>query len=159
MKKGQHLLITILLNFSAVFIYSQQATIAMGGDASSNAGSIAFTVGNLTNSSSGGANGSISQSIQSPYQINDLTGGKVPEIQLYLNIFPNPVNDYLILEVDRIDLSSSYALYDLTGKIIISNEILQKKTYIYMKNYVKNIYFLKIYRNKTLIKSFKIIKH
>lgn len=72
-----------------------------------------------------------------------------------INIYPNPVKDYLKFKLPNNVNVSSYEVFDLIGKKIDSN-ILQTN-FIDVNNYIKGIYFLHLKTDKG-ISTFKFIK-
>ncbi len=72
--------------------YAQQAVPASGGDAVGSGGSSSYTVGQVLYTTNSGANGSVAQGIQQPYEISTLVGLEVTEINLKLSAYPNPTN-------------------------------------------------------------------
>ena len=146
------------LLFSFTYSFSQEITTTTGGIASGTGGTATFTVGQVVYTPSKGVTGSMDEVMQQPYEISDLSANKLPAIQLYMAVYPNPVTDALILEVENTEISTSFILYDASGKSLQSHVVADKKTAIDMRNYFKGFYFLKVYRNNSEIKSFKIIK-
>lgn len=80
--------------------------------------------------------------------------GGISEIkQGQIKIFPNPVNDFLVVEEKM--LNESYWIYDLSGKEIISGKLINNKISVVFLS--KGMYFLKISSNQYL-QSQKFIK-
>lgn len=80
--------------------------------------------------------------------------------EYHLRAYPNPVDDELILDINRIeDQNLTYILYDINSRIIDRKQITEKSTHISMIGLVPATYFLKIINNQTELKIFKIIKH
>jgi len=60
-------------------------------------------------------------------------------------IFPNPVIDYLNLEVSYNNIGSIYNIYDFTGKIIGSGKITAETTRISTTTLKSGLYFIRIF--------------
>jgi hypothetical protein len=159
----QHNFITLIILFLLIAglteIQAQHSISASGGDVTGSSGTISFSVGQMTYTTITGTNGSIEQGVQHAYVISSQTG--INEgIVLKHSIFPNPVNDYLTLQIDNSELTGySFHLYDISGRLLQSQKIYENNSWIYMGDLKPATYMLKIYRNERTIKTFKIIKN
>jgi hypothetical protein len=146
-------------------LYSQESLNSAGGTYRTSGGSISFSVGQVVYTTNQGLNGSVSQGIQQPYEISEVTG--IEEVKgITLNIFsyPNPIKDHLTLVIENYDEEDlSYQLYDIMGNLFDSNKLTGSETDIDMSNLAPATYFLKVVNiqaTKTQqIKKFKIIKN
>lgn len=82
--------------------------------------------------------------------INDV--GKEYDISL----FPNPTNGHFRIESNTSLVGNSYCIYDLTGKVISSSQIINEKIDIDLSNLPSGIYLLNI--GEDLNQIFKVIK-
>lgn len=73
-----------------------------------------------------------------------------------LKVFPNPVSNSLLIEIDYDLPGGYYYLYDLSGKIILHGSLHNKKTEIKIEALNKGIYLLMIKQDKIFTR--KIIK-
>lgn len=142
-------------------LQAQETIPATGGDAFGNGGSASYTVGQLVHSSITGAEYSMDQGVQQPYEISVIIGvNEAMTDQIECIAYPNPVRDYLQIKVndDRfVDLS--YQLYGTDGKLLLNKEIQGKETSVSMKDLTPATYILKVTENRKEIKTFKIIKN
>jgi hypothetical protein len=78
----------------------------------------------------------------------------------YIKIFPNPVTDYLVVNLKKPELNVyKFYLYDQFGRIL-ENLIIKEKSMINFQNYSKGVYGIKILDNSgKLIYADKIVKH
>ena len=151
-----------LLVFSHARLHAQETVPATGGEASGSGGLASYTVGQIVYTGYTGTNGNrVTQGVQQPYEISVVIG--IPEaenINLSVAAYPNPTSDYLTLSVGNFEaIKLSYQLYDMNGKLLESKKITADKTKIVTNELTPAIYFLKVTDNKTVIKSFKIIKN
>jgi len=132
-----------------------------GGTAAGNNGTVSYSVGQLVYMTNSGTTGSVAQGIQQPYEISTVTSiDEAAEIELNCSIYPNPVNDLLILKLGNYSKENlSYQLYDLNGKVILSDEVINDETNILLKNINPSVCFLKVMCTKHTIKTFKVIKN
>jgi uncharacterized delta-60 repeat protein len=70
-----------------------------------------------------------------------------------INVYPNPVSDYLKFSIPNDINISSYEVFDITGKKIDSNILF--KNFIDVNNYINGIYFVRLKtENGVLIRKF-----
>ena len=65
-----------------------------------------------------------------------------------MKIFPNPSSDYIYLPIDLSE-NYSYFIYDLSGKIVIS-DYLAKQNKIEIKDLINGFYSIKLLSNKKI---------
>ena len=139
---------------------AQQATVASGGNAFGNNGSSSYSVGQVAYTNQVGANGSISQGVQQPFEIFTLGKDDFPEIKVAMSVYPNPTTSFINLSVPNLNSENmNLQLLDLNGRIIQSQKIIQSETQISMENLSAAIYILQVSDNNNTIKTFKIIKN
>ncbi len=144
-----------------ISLQAQEAIPATGGNASGNSGSVSYTIGQVFYITSAGTNGSVAEGVQQPYEISVVVGVEEAEgINLVCRAFPNPATDFLTLEVEIHDNKDYFfQLYDMMGKLLVSENLIDTRTTISMQNLPPAIYFLKITVNQRVVKTFKIVKN
>ncbi len=150
----------LILAFSLSTVSAQESFNATGGNASGEGGSANYSVGQIIYTTHTGANGSVTQGVQQPYEISVVTAiDEAKGINLSVSAYPNPTTDYLTLSIDELEISTmSYHVYDVTGKLIQSEKITGNHTTIGMNNLVPATYFVKVIQGNQEVKTFKIIK-
>ena len=159
--KKLKLSIVILLGVGLTGLQAQEAIPATGGNASGSGGTASYSVGQVFyTTNDGGANGSVAQGVQQPYEISIITGiEEAKEIILSVSAYPNPTTDYLTLKVGNFELSTlKFQLYDMNGKLLQNKKIEGGETNILMSNFASATYFLKVIQDNKEVKTFKIIK-
>jgi hypothetical protein len=152
--------ISVLLLGLGLTANAQQATNAIGGDASGSGGTAAFSIGQVVYTTHTGSNGSVAQGVQQPYEISIILGVEDQQISLNMQTYPNPTNDNLQLKFESEKLQDlTFQLYDLTGKLIENKKITSTTENIRMENLSSATYFLKVTNNNQEVKTFKIIKN
>lgn len=150
----------LLLFLGLTRLKAQQATTASGGNASGTGGSLSFSVGEVVYTTNASASGSMAQGVQQSYEISVVTGLDLLDVQLDLSVYPNPICEFLTLQVDKNGIENlMYQLSDINGKILESKKIAAITNIISMEHYANAIYFLKVTQNQRDIKTFKIIKN
>jgi hypothetical protein len=80
-------------------------------------------------------------------------------INIPINIYPNPTSDFIRLSVSTDDfLNLNYQIFNNSGKLIESKFVVNKITDISLKQYESSTYFLIVKKSNRVIKSFKIVK-
>lgn len=162
MTKNRLRLITILITalLWAGSASAQESVNASGGVAVGSGGSAAYSIGQMVYTTHISGNGSIAQGIQQPYEIFTI-GFNETILNISLSAFPNPVSDILNLTVNDFNQSTlHFQLYDMQGKLLISEQITEQLSKVKMANLPAATYLLHVLNteNKT-IKSFKINKN
>ena len=148
----------LLLGFGG--LQAQESPTASGGEATGAGGTVSYSVGQVVYTTNTGANGSIAQGVQQPYEISTVTSVNEASIDLELNVYPNPTTNYLTLKVEEVDLSKlNFQLYDMQGKLIESRAIITNATRVEMLKLPTSTYFLKVTEDNQVIKTFRIIKN
>ncbi|AZB07756.1 T9SS C-terminal target domain-containing protein [Chryseobacterium sp. G0162] len=148
-----------LISFS-IQISAQETLNTSGNNMSGSTGNVTATVGQSFYETISSPAGSIAAGVQQSYEIVPTLGVDITEINLSLNIFPNPTTDILNLKVGFKDYNKyRYELFDSSGKLLTSQPITQPQTQITMTSYPASVYLLKISREGKNIKIFKVIKN
>lgn len=156
-KKGGTLL---LLGLAFATSYSQNATLSSGGEAYGSNGVVSYSIAQTVYTTQIGVNGSISQGVQQAFEISQVLGlEEAPGINLQMFVYPNPTPDILTLQVEQYSLDQlSYSFYDLNGRLLEENKIVNNQTNITVSGLPSSTYFLKVKNKNGEIKNFKIIK-
>ncbi len=160
--KKVKLIAVLLLGLGLTGLQAQTAIPATGGNASGNGGSVSYSVGQVVyTTNTGGANGSVAQGVQQPFEISVVTGiDEANGITLQCSAYPNPTTDFLKLKVENFKTENlTYQLYDISGKLLENKKIEGNETSITMSNLVSATYFVKVTESNKEVKTFKIIKN
>ena len=153
--------LSILLLFCIVNLQSQENITLSGGDATGSGGTAAYSVGQIVFTTQTGADGSVAQGVQQPFEISIVDGIEQADgINLELKVYPNPTNDFLNLIVqDYNNEWLSYQLYNINGQIIKRGKVIGIETTITMEFQVPGNYLLIVFDDQNEVKTFKIIKN
>lgn len=147
----------LLLNVA--WLFAQESPVASGNDVSGSGGTVAYSVGQVVYSFQSGANGSVTQGVEQPFEISSILGVGEQQISLEMAAYPNPTFGQLTLTIeDYVGSGLMMQLVDLNGKILQQLEITQANESIAMDKLAQGLYFLKISNQNQPIKIFKIIK-
>lgn len=152
----------VLLIFTILILptIAQECVNTAGGDASGSGGSVSYSIGQIAYTTNTGTTASVAQGVQQAFEISTVNEiKKTEDIKLLISAFPNPITDYLILEVADFSLSPlSFYLYNIEGKLLQSDIITDSETKIDMRKLIPATYFVKVIDRNNVIKTFKIIK-
>jgi len=152
-----------ILGFVPTRLWAQDSMNTTGGNALGSGGSASYSIGQIFYQTQTGTNGSVIQGVQQPYEISVITAIEESEgIDLWVSAYPNPTTDNLILEIKKFELpvsTLSFQLFDVQGKLIQSERIMDYITTISMGNLASGIYIVKVMQGSKEIKTFKIIKN
>ncbi len=155
---------TFLLLFLGVGLFcthAQESVVSSGGDAAGSDGSVNYTVGQTVYASSSTEEGSLSAGVQQPYEFFVVSSAdETVAVDIDVNAYPNPTVDQVTLNT-KTDGSQnlSFRLFDLEGKLLEQQEILQDKQVISMQHLAPGTYVLKVMQDDDPVKTFKIIKN
>lgn len=151
--------VLILFGFGIISLQAQDAKLSSGGEAVGTGGSVSYSVGQVVYTTQSGTNGSVVQGVQQAFEISVVQGIKErKDISLGCIAYPNPTTDYLNLKIGNTSKSMSYELSDISGKQISKAELKNDKTIIKMNQLMPAIYFVKVFDDNQIIKTFKIVK-
>jgi len=156
------LIAVCLAGFGTSGLLAQETVPASGGNASGSGGSASYSVGQVEYATYAASNGfSMAEGVQQPYEISIVTGiEEFAGINLVVTVFPNPVKDYLVLKIENPDSKNlMIRLFDIKGKLLENQKLVNIQTRISMENKVPGTYFLKVTKDDKTVKTFKIIKN
>jgi hypothetical protein len=152
--------VLIFCSFCSQIVQGQETIPSAGGTATGSGGTVTYTAGQLVFKVITGTTGSIMQGVQQPYEISVVTAiEKTEDITLESIVYPNPTEGLIRLVIKSFDNENiRFRLYDINGVLLRDKKIVEEETEISMNNLSSSIYFLKIIKDKTDVKTFKIIK-
>jgi len=156
------LLLMLVCGFATLTAQVFHAGIAAaGGNASGTGGSVSYSVGQLFYTTAFGANGSVSEGVQQPFEISVLSGVEdITGIDLYYAVYPNPTSGKLTLNVKNYEPNTfTYQLFDVNGKMLRNDRLIKNETIIEMSDLISSTYFLKVIKDNKEVKVFKVIKN
>lgn len=148
----------LLINYSTHF--SQENTNTAGGESTGANGTISYSIGQPFYSEVSNQDNYVIEGLQQPYEISVISGIEINSINLTISAFPNPTTKYLNLEYDDLPKNDTYySIMNLDGTLIMNGIIKNMGTKLDISNLPNSTYFVTIRDNKSILKSFKIIKH
>ncbi|MEZ7931284.1 MAG: T9SS type A sorting domain-containing protein [Flavobacteriales bacterium] len=157
-------LFTLILGLASLLLgigtlHAQEAVTTSGGNSTGAGGTVSYSLGQVIYTTNNGANVSIAQGVQQPYEISTPLGIEIKDINLEFLAYPNPTNNSLKLDIGNYSNEKlTYNLYDMRGRLLKSERVTNKITKIGMESFPASTYLLKIQDSNALIKTFRIIK-
>jgi hypothetical protein len=141
------------------FAQAQESVNSIGGVDVGTGGTVSFSVGQMVYTTDTKESGSMVQGIQRPYRITTTDIRKVND-DISFKAYPNPSSDDLFLEMNAYRSEKLvYHLYDMQGKLIMTNPIESPKTQINMRALAVGAYLIQIYNsNNQPIQTIQVIK-
>jgi len=138
---------------------AQESVNTSGGVDKGSGGTVSFSVGQMVYTTDSKESGSLVQGVQRPYRITTTDIRKLDNT-ISFKAYPNPSSDDLFLEMNAFrNEKLSYQLYDMQGKLIMTNPIEIPKTQINMRALAVGAYVIHIYDSKNkAIQTIQIIK-
>lgn len=138
--------------------FGQKNTVSSGADASGTGGTFSYSIGQIDYSNSVSANETVSEGVQQPYELYTIVGIN-EENSIISAIYPNPVDNYLTLELKQVLQNHSAHILDSKGKEIDVVSLIEITTKINLSDYSSGIYHLTIKKDNVEIESLKILKN
>ncbi|MDG4945695.1 T9SS type A sorting domain-containing protein [Weeksellaceae bacterium KMM 9713] len=149
----------LLLGMGLTGMQAQESINASGGDATGTAGSVSYSLGQVTYTTQDSSTGSVAQGVQQAFEISVLGVEDLVNKDIQLAAYPNPTSDFLKLLVKEDNLSDlSFQMFDAQGRLLLANEIKDQQTLINMSSLPTATYFIKVSQAQKPLKTFKILK-
>lgn len=161
-KTVQILCIILFLTLNLGVAIAQNATVTAGGTASGSGGTLTYTIGQIADQRVEGNGRYVIEGVQQPYEIQTVGISSYPGITLEAVVYPNPTSGKVILSIRKYDIPSNgltAKLYDFNGKLIKSIVVKDIDTEIDFTSYAAATYHLSVVDDKTLLKTFKVVKN
>lgn len=157
------IILLYLIAFACVQMYGQDlspdAIVSSGGDFSSSAGMLSFSLGECVIETLNQSNGTLTQGFQQgDYDVVSFVLD--PASNLQMTVYPVPAKDFIKIETRNLSGNFHAALYDLSGKVVLSKDLTDKTTTWDIRKIDAGQYMLKVTeKSGKPIQSFKIIKY
>lgn len=159
--KKVKLIAVFMIGIGLSGLQAQQAVTTAGGNAAGTGGTASYSIGQVVYTTNNDMTGSLAQGVQQPYEISIATGiEEAGSISLEFVIYPNPAAGFVILKTGNYEVMNlRYLLFNSNGNLLENKKIEGQETTISMEMLLPATYILKITDNKTVIKTFKIVKN
>ena len=153
-------LLFVFLFLCVSSVNAQNSVLAGGGNSTGTGGSISYSLGYIANLDGSSVDGTLNSGLQQPYEISVITGVKNTEINLSIKSYPNPVSNFLVINIGNTSLKNlNYNIMTLDGKVVRRGIIQSIQTTLNFTGFKNDVYVLNVYTGQQKVKSFKIIKN
>ncbi|MBL4669886.1 MAG: T9SS type A sorting domain-containing protein [Flavobacteriales bacterium] len=155
----KNILLIILVTISIISVGQtiEREVISSNGNFYSNsAGQLSTTLGEIIISTVSSSINTLTQGFHQT-QIT-VTNIKDHQTDFEMNVYPNPTSNFITIKVKELKEKTSFSIYTVEGKMILSNSLTLLETKLNVVTFAKGNYFLKITQDKKIIKTYKIIK-
>ena len=153
------LIANILFAFS---LYSQNLDHFVigtdGGFAGNNQFSLSYTIGEIVTELGNDPvnNIDLTQGFQQAYISIVSTENHIADIDI--SVFPNPAVNYLNVNISDLSKVKTYAMYDMSGKLLLQQEIISNQFEISFSNFSSGNYLLIFKNDQQKLKTLKVQK-
>lgn len=148
-------IVALLFGFN---LQAQQNVLPAGEELSGNGGTASYSVGQIDYAENVGSNGTENQGVQQPYDTT-LIILPVASANSGFEVYPNPVESKLTIEISDFQYGYVYTITDLHGRELLKDVLHEKKSNVEVGFLSKATYLLHISRKGGPITTFKIIKN
>ena len=150
------------LVFFITFYCSSHAQVSLGttgGDLSGNGGGVSYSVGQYLSAVRVGDMTTLQLGVQQAFEISVVTSTDEELLALNPIVFPNPSRGRIYLKLNQnYHQSYQYRLLDLQGKVLEQARLAENINSIDLTSYAAQVFFISIYHQERMLKTFKIIK-
>ncbi|MCX6305359.1 MAG: T9SS type A sorting domain-containing protein [Bacteroidetes bacterium] len=141
-------------------LQAQQSVLSASNNATGNAGQVSYSVGQVAFITTAGAEGTVTEGVQQPYEILFMDGiGDETGIALNCTLSPNPATGYVKLTIKNPALSDpGYQLSNMNGVLLRTMKVVEDETVIPMDDLAPATYLLTVFGNGKALQTYKIIK-
>lgn len=138
---------------------AQNIVLCSGSNLMASNGSISYSVGQVAFENISEGSAQVEEGVQHAYEIYITGVNDNSSLSLELIAYPNPTNNFINLETNiSLHDKMHYQLHDIYGKNIEEGIIMQRHTQIDLFQYQTTLFYLKVYDEQTLFKTFIILK-
>lgn len=148
--------------FTLSGLQGQEAILSSGGDGSGTGGSVAYSIGQVAYTNISDEEGSISLGVQQPNLLIFVSTHDLMR-DVSVAMYPNPVHTTATLEISGssdgiLPGNCSYQLYDISGRLLLHQDISEGTSHVPMGQYENAMYLIKVSCQDAEVKTFKVIK-
>ncbi|MEO7175441.1 MAG: T9SS type A sorting domain-containing protein [Saprospiraceae bacterium] len=159
MKSNFQLLVAAISLLLSTAAFGQSGLVSSGGNGTGAGGKISFSIGQVLDQSSNSATKSISEGVQQPFEIQISTGVKLGNLPFEVSVFPNPSSSEIqILRSSDQYQSAQASFYDLSGHLLLQQEMTESTTKINLQPFPAGIYTLRISLKYYGEQTFQVVK-
>lgn len=155
---------TPLLLILACLLYSSQsksqvAVLPWGGDASSETGSVSYSLGQVADEHYSSENGYCNEGVQQPFRPDSTTAYFDVASGMDFYIYPNPFREEVsVYSKDVLEFEIEYSIMDLAGRLLAAGVIYTIPHAIQLPLWPDGMYIMILRKDQVFIDAIKLIK-
>jgi len=147
------------LGWMATDLNAQSNIVATGRSASGSGGSVSYSIGQIDYTAQKGTGGSLNEGVEQPFEIYLTAVQNENNAEVNALVYPNPTSNNIELSLNNINNEILfYGIYDMNGRIIEKSLVRGNSAKINMASQPNGIYYLQVYSETRMIKTFQINK-
>ena len=150
-------ILTFLFLASSVLGIAQTAVLSAGGDASGSSGSVSYSIGQTFYVHTDGANGTIHEGVQQPYECFTVAVHETHH-DLNLILYPNPTLHTLTLQTGQVIPGLTAIIYNQNGQLLFESMIWSLSMPIDVSGWAAGSYFLRVTDKSNNSSHYTIVK-
>jgi len=135
-----------------------QAVVSGGAYHQGSAGSISWSLGEVTTETLKAGDYIITQGFQQG-RLGLTSVKEIPNLDFTISAYPNPTHDHINIEIIGEITNMHYAVFDINGRAVKSGEIIENPTQISFSDMSSAIYFVRIMQNGQELKTLRVVKN
>ncbi len=144
--------------FCNIQIFAQTIISTSGNDFRNNNLQISWTLGEPVIETFSNGNTQLTQGFHQTSLVVTAID-EIPELNASISVYPNPVADFLNLEIkNAAGMKICFTLYSMDGKVISTKQMDSDVAEIPMFGFAPSTYFLRVSNKTQNLKTFKIVK-
>ena len=154
---NRKLLFSLLLSFCCLGAFSQahELVSASGASFQNSSGYISYSIGEVITTSLTSSSAVLTQGF---HQTRLRTVPVITQSENQMSVFPNPVNDLLILQIGD-PQGFGYLLYDVRGGLLERGQVLEDRLEIDFSALAPAVYILRVTNHQEEVRLFQIVKY
>lgn len=147
--------------FEVNTLWTQSGIVTGGGQVTSGNGAISCTIGQIDYFNVTSPNASLYQGLQQPLEISEIVGIHDETFTAAFNIYPNPTDGVITLEMDETNVRADQFLlsvFDVQGRTILQQNITRSSNKVDISHSNSGLYIFRITNSFNQFRTFRIIK-
>lgn len=147
----------LFIYFCLVNLHSQETAVTNGGEISSSAGGVSYSIGQIFFELNNSDSTTFNHGVQQPLQANRVNLCVAEKV--IMQVYPNPATEQIVIDLDSKKSSDySYSLFNLYGMKILTGSILNDVSIIPINGLAPATYFLIVFDHSNQVGTYRIIK-
>ena len=136
---------------------AQQDVLTGGGNASSSAGSVSYSIGQVVYTHESNETGSVNLGVQQPYAVTPIHVYE-PWGELQMGLYPNPTRGQLLIEMPQFIPGITASIFDMSGSLMEQLPLQSAKTILSAEQWPAAQYIVRLSDVSGNTSEYKLVK-